>query len=105
MRIILSRKGFDSGSGGVPNPILPDGRLVPLPIPDQGSRCATRRASGTGVSLGTQLPAPTRGRVESAGPSTTPLLGRPTRSGGGAVRPDTPGVGSLLRRGATRSWQ
>ncbi len=34
MKIVLSRKGFDSSSGGVPNPILPDGTLVPLPIPD-----------------------------------------------------------------------
>lgn len=33
MKIVLSRKGFDSGSGRVPNPILPNGRLVPLPIP------------------------------------------------------------------------
>ncbi len=37
MRIILSRKGFDSSSGGCPNPILPDGRLVALPIPDADS--------------------------------------------------------------------
>lgn len=37
MKIILSRKGFDSSSGGCPNPILPDGRLVPLPIPDEHS--------------------------------------------------------------------
>jgi putative DNA base modification enzyme with NMAD domain len=36
MKIVLSRKAFDSGSGGVPNPILPDGRLVPLPIPSAG---------------------------------------------------------------------
>lgn len=34
MRIILSRKGFDSASGGFPSPILPDGRLCSLPIPD-----------------------------------------------------------------------
>ncbi len=33
MKIILSRKGFDSGYGGYPSPILPDGRLVSLPIP------------------------------------------------------------------------
>lgn len=32
-RIVLSRKGFDSGYGGIPSPILPDGRLLPLPIP------------------------------------------------------------------------
>ena len=35
MKLIFSRKGFDSGWGGVPSPILPDGRLVSLPIPDQ----------------------------------------------------------------------
>ena len=33
LKIILSRKGFDSSNGRVPSPILPDGRLVPLPIP------------------------------------------------------------------------
>jgi hypothetical protein len=35
MKLILSRKGFDSGSGGYPSPILPDGRLYSFPIPDQ----------------------------------------------------------------------
>ena len=38
MKIILSRKGFDSGSGGCPSPILPDGRLISLPIPVEGER-------------------------------------------------------------------
>jgi hypothetical protein len=39
MKIILSRKGFDSGTGGYPSPILPDGRLISLPIPFvKGSR-------------------------------------------------------------------
>lgn len=33
MKLILSRKGFDSQYGGIPSPILPDGRLVPLSIP------------------------------------------------------------------------
>ena len=32
MRIILSRKGFDSGSGGCPSPII-DGKPISLPIP------------------------------------------------------------------------
>lgn len=32
-KLIFSRKGFDSGYGKIPSPILPDGRLVPLPIP------------------------------------------------------------------------
>lgn len=35
MRLILSRKGFDLQNGGVPSPILPDGRMVPLPIPSE----------------------------------------------------------------------
>lgn len=33
MKIILSRKGFDSQYGGCPSPILPDGTLLSLPIP------------------------------------------------------------------------
>lgn len=33
MKIILSRKGFDSQYGGQPSPILPDGTLLSLPIP------------------------------------------------------------------------
>ena len=35
-KLILSRKGFDSGSGGKPNPIWKD-RLIPFPIPQTGS--------------------------------------------------------------------
>ncbi|WP_171049104.1 hypothetical protein [Rhizobium sp. MHM7A] len=34
MKLIFSRKGFDSGSGGCASAILPDGSLVSLPIPD-----------------------------------------------------------------------
>ena len=34
MKIILSRKGFDSGYGGCASPIFPDGSMVSLPIPD-----------------------------------------------------------------------
>ena len=33
MKIILSRKGFDSGYGGIASPVLPDGTLLSLPIP------------------------------------------------------------------------
>ncbi|MBK7175168.1 MAG: hypothetical protein IPH84_18560 [Bacteroidales bacterium] len=35
MKIILSRKGFDSKYGGFPSPILPNEELISLPIPDQ----------------------------------------------------------------------
>lgn len=33
VKIVFSRKGFDAQYGGMPSPIMPDGRLVPLPIP------------------------------------------------------------------------
>jgi hypothetical protein len=33
MNVILSRKGFDSQYGGYPSPVLPDGRMISLPIP------------------------------------------------------------------------
>ena len=32
-RIVLSRRGFDSSSGGTPSLIFPDGRFLSLPIP------------------------------------------------------------------------
>lgn len=32
---MLSRKGFDSGYGGIASPILPDGRFLSLPIPSE----------------------------------------------------------------------
>jgi len=35
MKVILSRKGFDSEFGGYPSPILSNGKMVSLPIPDQ----------------------------------------------------------------------
>lgn len=34
MKIVLSRKGFDSKAGGGPSPILPDGTMLSLPIPE-----------------------------------------------------------------------
>lgn len=33
MKVILSRKGFDSQYGRIPSPILPDGTLLSFPIP------------------------------------------------------------------------
>ena len=37
MKLILSRKGFDSQSGGSPSPIFPNGTLYSLPIPHDQS--------------------------------------------------------------------
>jgi hypothetical protein len=38
MKIILSRKGFDSQYGKIKSPILPDGTLLSLPIPQKNDK-------------------------------------------------------------------
>jgi hypothetical protein len=38
MKLILSRKGFDQGSGGAPSPLFEDGSLFSIPIPDGRTR-------------------------------------------------------------------
>ena len=59
MRIILSRKGFDSAAGGGPSPII-DGRPVSLPIPD--SKGLARTTYGE-LGLGELVRAATKGRI------------------------------------------
>lgn len=54
-RLVLSRKEFDSGYGGVPSPILPDGRLLPLPIPAMQDAFRLGDLHAPGVALGLLL--------------------------------------------------
>lgn len=35
MKVILSRKGFDSANGGIVSPVFPDGRMLSFPIPSK----------------------------------------------------------------------
>ncbi len=65
MKIILSRKGFDSSSGGCPNPILPAGQLLPLPIPDQRSPIKYEDINGNGISLGQIVSDISRGKISA----------------------------------------
>lgn len=51
MKIILSRKGFDSSNGKQPNPILPDGTLLSLPIPDPDGNNTFSSLSWDGMSF------------------------------------------------------
>lgn len=51
MKVVLSRKGFDSQYGGMPSPILPDGRLVPLPIPSTHDSATLADLDFVGASL------------------------------------------------------
>jgi len=65
MRIILSRKGFDTTSGGVPSPILPDGRLRSLPIPEQGAIQYAQIYSNDAYPTGTIVEVLTKGKVRA----------------------------------------
>jgi hypothetical protein len=50
MEIILSRKGFDQANGGIPSPIMPDGRMVSFPIP--GGGCTMNKLKFGSLNLG-----------------------------------------------------
>lgn len=50
MKIIFSRKGFDSRAGGKPSPIFPDGSLCSLPIPSD-DECTLDRIRFKGEAL------------------------------------------------------
>ena len=65
MKLILSRKAFDSGAGKVANPILDDGTLVPLPIPDKQSPIRYQDITVAGQNLGMLASELTNGRTRA----------------------------------------
>ncbi len=62
-KVILSRKGFDASCGGAPSPILPDGRLLSLPIPCQHSPITYDDLHLDGTSIGQIVHDLTHGRI------------------------------------------
>ena len=62
MKIIISRKGFDSGTGGCPSPIFPDGTMHSLPIPG-GSRQRYSQIATAHGSMGAIVDDLTRSRM------------------------------------------
>lgn len=66
MNIILSRKGFDSSAGGCPSPILPDGSMISLPIPDRQSPIHYGDIRWHQQSLGRLVSDLTRGRIPAS---------------------------------------
>lgn len=62
-KIIFSRKGFDSASGGVPSPIFPDGRMLSLPIPDKQSPIRYKDIKWNEYNLGMVVSDLTNGRI------------------------------------------
>lgn len=71
MRLVLSRKGFDSTSGGCASPILPDGRLLTLPIPSAGGLVRYCDLTHETIDIGQLVHDLTRGKVA---PGTTAHL-------------------------------
>lgn len=65
MKLILSRKGFDSSSGGCPSPLFPDGSALSLPIPDPQSPLRYGDLQGCVARMVADL---TRGRLGSGDP-------------------------------------
>lgn len=66
MKIILSRKGFDSAAGRVPSPIFPSGEMCSLPIPERshdGIKYSDIKAGN--YSLGKIVADLSRGRVQA----------------------------------------
>lgn len=64
MKIIFSRKGFDSSTGGVPSPIFPDGRIISLPIP-RASSIAYADLRFDGASIGNIVEDLAKGRLRA----------------------------------------
>ncbi len=64
MKIILSRKGFDSSAGGMASPIFPDGTAISLPIPTRTPSAMSFRTLNTAKgTVGSLVEALSRGRV------------------------------------------
>lgn len=81
MKIIFSRKGFDSSAGGHASPILPDGRLVSLPIPSSGDKLSYDGIEACpGKSFGALLSdLGSKPRIDGKGAHLDPDLVRETR--------------------------
>jgi Nucleotide modification associated domain 3 len=62
-RLIISRKGADAAAGGFPSPILPDGQLISIPIPDPLSRVRYEDIACPGGSIGELISDLSRGRL------------------------------------------
>lgn len=66
MKLILSRKGFDSGYGGMPSPILPDGRLISLPIPSRNDSNTLADINCPGIDIAKLIWDLSKGRLDQS---------------------------------------
>ncbi|MCP4455434.1 MAG: hypothetical protein GY809_28575 [Planctomycetes bacterium] len=63
MKLIFSRKGFDSTLGKAPSPVLPDGRMIHIPIPSSTSNTMYKDLHFDELNLGDIVYDITDGRV------------------------------------------
>lgn len=63
MKLILSRKGFDSANGAAPSPILADGTICSLPIPAKEDAVRLGQLRHADFDLPAYVDAITRGRI------------------------------------------
>ena len=61
-KLIISRKGFDSASGGCPSPIFPDGTMFSLPIPSGDKEAFVDLQHGE-IDIGSVVKGITSGRL------------------------------------------
>ena len=64
MKVILSRKGFDSEAGGFPSPILPDGELISLPIPDESTEIPYSKLNCNNTNYYSIMRSLSKGRIK-----------------------------------------
>ena len=102
MKLILSRKGFDSAAGGKPSLIMPNGALISLPIPDETSPIRYQDITLGGQALGRLVADITRGVIKPhAGAHLDPDLvasAYPRRPGWRAVFGQAGGQQTILAR-------
>lgn len=65
MKVILSRKGFDSSSGGMPSPIFPDGKIISLPIPAKDSKTKLNDLNFHGYNVGELVSSLSNNKIQS----------------------------------------
>jgi Nucleotide modification associated domain 3 len=71
MKVIISRKGFDSRYGGCASPIFPDGSMLSLPIPTSRSQVRYQQLDVRGRNVGQVVEELTGGKLGKG--STTHL--------------------------------
>jgi len=69
MKVIMSRKGFDSKYGGCASPIFPDGSMFSLPIPARRSGTTFADVTANGLNMGSMVEMLTDGRLEKSHPT------------------------------------